>query len=82
MYQVLYRMNDNRSFHLYENYEEITKGKLTTIRKTLLSQNGNGTMQVVAIDEKYRVVMSAVKITKEDERILTKVGNYRIKKGV
>ena len=82
MYQILYRLNDNASFHLYENYSEITKGKLTAIRKSLLSQNRSCTIQVVATDEKNRVVMSAVKLTKEDIRILTKVGSYRLKRGV
>jgi len=82
-YQILYHLNNNLSFHLYENYAEVTKGKLTAIRKKLMAQNGKEcTMQVVATDDKNRVVLTAVKLSKEDERILTKVGNYRIKRGI
>ena len=80
--QVLYRMNENKSFHLYENFTEITKDMLVRIRKDLLRQNGNGTMQVVVVDDKDKVIMSAVKLSEKDEHILTKVSGYKIKNGV
>jgi len=48
-----------------------------------MAQNGKEcTMQVVATDDKNRVVLTAVKLSKEDERILTKVGDYKIKRGI
>lgn len=80
MYSILYKLNNNLTFHHYSTVATTTKEELIHISNHISGQNGNSYVVVVAVDERDKVCLSSNKLEKEDKDILVSKHNYTLKR--
>lgn len=80
---LLYRLQDNKSFHTYSHNDNVvTQKDVDNLKKNILLWNSDKyRVIVVCLEDGKTVTLTSDKFTKEDTDIIMK-NNWKIKRGV
>lgn len=82
MYQILYKLSNNLTYHLYWMTENVDMKLLKQVQSHVSKQNNSSKVNVIAVDDQDRVVMSVEKLTKEDKDEIAERQGWKLKRGI